>query len=113
MIQEKMKDLFVRIHTKSHAHFIIYFTLLYNLYIYIYVYIHRYVLIYVLYTYTYIYRYVLIYRYLSAVFKGRERKETRGKSSISFFSFSSFFYFNFNKCTFVIIDRFVISGNFF
>lgn len=109
MIQEKMKDLFVRIHTKSHAHFIIYFTLLYNLYIYIY----RYVLIYVLYTYTYIYRYVLIYRYLSAVFKGRERKETRGKSSISFFSFSSFFYFNFNKCTFVIIDRFVISGNFF
>lgn len=46
MIQEKMKDLFVRIHTKSHAHFIIYFTLLYNLYIYIYIDMYSFIAIY-------------------------------------------------------------------
>lgn len=77
MIQEKMKDLFVRIHTKSHAHFIIYFTLLYNLYIYIY----RYVLIYVLYTYTYIYidmySFIAIYpRYLKEE-KGKKQEGNR------------------------------------
>lgn len=77
MIQEKMKDLFVRIHTKSHAHFIIYFTLLYNLYIYIYIDMYSYMYYIHIHIYIDMYSFIAIYpRYLKEE-KGKKQEGNR------------------------------------